>query len=231
MVKIPKIIHQTWKDEHLPKAFQTFSQTWRDMLPGWKYHLWTDEMNHEFVNTHYPQFIKKYDAYPKNIQRADAIRYLLLQTYGGLYVDMDFECLNTDFVSLLENADFVAGKEPYSHAIRFGRNHIICNALMASVPDHPFLEHVIRRMMNHPSGWDVRQGRDILESTGPFLLTDAYRDFPDKEGIRIVEPYLLYPIGLGESNLIMQNNVPKEMRERINAACAIHYFFGTWWDS
>ncbi len=185
MLKIPKIIHQTWKDENLPKAFSILSETWREMLPGWEYRLWTDKMNREFVRTHYPDFLVKYDAYPKNIQRAGAIRYLLLQTYGGLYVDLDFECLDTKFITLLEDADFVAGKEPYEHAYRCGKEYIVCNALMASVPKHPFLEKIIQRMMTHPHGWDVRHGGDILDSTGPFLLTDVYDEYVHKGDLRI----------------------------------------------
>lgn len=231
MIRIPKIIHQTWKNEKLPNAFQLLSETWREMLPDWEYRLWTDEMNREFVRTYYPDFLEKYDAYPKNIQRADAIRYLLLQTYGGLYVDLDFECLEPEFITLLEDADFVAGKEPYAHSKRYGMEYIICNALMASVPNHPFLAHVIQRMMKHPHGWDVRHGGDILSSTGPFLLTDAYNEFPQKENVKIIEPKYLYPIQLGEARLIFEDNIPKEMAHRINAAYALHYFCGSWWNT
>ena len=61
MLRIPKIIHQTWKDENLPKAFQILSETWREILPDWEYRLWTDDMNREFVRTHYPDFLKKYE--------------------------------------------------------------------------------------------------------------------------------------------------------------------------
>lgn len=228
MIRIPKLIHQTWKDDNPPRAFQVLSQTWKDMLPGWEYCLWTDEMNREFVKTHYPHFLDKYDAYPNNIQRADAIRYLLLQTYGGLYVDLDFECLEPDFVTLLEDAGFMAGKEPHAHARRYGMEYIICNALMASVPNHPFLEHTIRRMMNHPRGWEINDGLDIIASTGPFLLTDVYRNYPQKENLKIIEPQYLYPIRLGETKLIIENKVTEEMEQRINKAYAIHYFSGTW---
>lgn len=231
MLRIPKIIHQTWKDENLPKAFQLLSETWREMLPGWEYHLWTDEMNREFVRTHYPDFLEKYDAYPNKIQRADAIRYLLLQTYGGLYVDLDFECLEPEFITLLEDADFVAGKEPYAHSNCYGMDYIVCNALMASVPNHPFLAQVIQRMMNHSRGWNVRHGGDILSSTGPFLLTDAYNEYPQKDNVRIIEPKYLYPIRILEGALIMANQVPEEMEQRINEAYALHYFWGTWWNT
>lgn len=229
MIRIPKIIHQTWKDEQLPEAFQLLSQTWKEMLPGWEYRLWTDDMNREFVKTHYPDFLGKYDAYPNKIQRADAIRYLLLQTYGGLYVDLDFECIDSEFITLLEGAEFVAGKEPYAHSARYGMDHIICNALMASIPNHPFLEYTIQRMMTHPRGWDVRHGGDILSSTGPFLLTDSYNAYQDKDNLKIIEPDLLYPIRVGESQFIFADKVSEEMEQRINNAYAIHYFSGTWW--
>lgn len=228
MTRIPRIIHQTWRDNKLPEVFRILSETWREMLPGWEYRLWTDDMNREFVRTYYPDFLHKYEAYPKAIQRADAIRYLLLQTFGGLYVDLDFECLTPDFSMLLEEADFVVGKEPYLHAKKYHREYIICNALMASVPNHPFLKYVSQRMMVHPHGWNLRSGMDIVNSTGPFLLTDAYEDFPDKDGIRIVEPEFLYPIVQGEALHIINNEVSEELGRRINNAFAIHYFTGTW---
>lgn len=227
-MKIPPIIHQKWNDEHVPKVFQMLSQTWREMLPDWEYHLWTDETTREFVRTNFPDFLMRYDAYPKDIQRTDAVRYLILKTHGGLYVDMDFECLKPEFVTLLGNASFVIGKEPHSHAKKQGKEYILCNALMASTPNHPFLDAVCQRMMTHPHGWHVRHAGDILDSTGPFLLTDAYKDFHDKGSVRIIEPEYLYPIKIGETKNIIDNNIPDDMQQRINEAYAIHYFAGSW---
>lgn len=110
-LRIPRIIHQTWKTKDVPSPLDQLPQTWKEYLPNWEYILWTDEMNREFVCKHFPDFLEKYDTYPCNIQRADAIRYLLLKVYGGLYVDMDFECLeNIEF--LLEGSDFIVGRNP-----------------------------------------------------------------------------------------------------------------------
>lgn len=228
MIRIPKIIHQTWKDDHLPEVFQILSQTWCNVLPDWEYHLWTDDMNRDFVRVYYPHFLQKFDSYPKAIQRADAIRYLLLQTYGGLYVDLDFECLDSKILTFFDDVDFVAGKEPHCHAQRYGREYIICNALMASTPGNPFLQQVIQRMQNHPFGWNVRHGRDIVDSTGPFLLTDVYNDFLSRERIRIVDSKYLYPIRQGEAKFVIENNMSKEMEMRVSCAYAVHYFSGTW---
>ncbi len=227
MKKIPKIIHQTWKSENISSPFDKLVQTWRDFLPNWEYILWTDEMNRKFVQTHFSHFLDKYDAYPTNIQRADAIRYLLLKVYGGLYVDLDFECLE-NIEPLLKGASFVAGKEPDWHATRFGFDYIICNAFMASIPNSDFINFLCQRLINHSGGKVVNNGIDILDSTGPFLLTHAYNAFDNKADIQILESKTIYPIGQWEVEKIKKNQIPKEMEERINQAHAIHYFFGTW---
>jgi mannosyltransferase OCH1-like enzyme len=90
---IPKIIHQTWKTDRIPEAWQPWTRTWRVFHPDWQYRLWADEDNRRFVETHYPDFIETYEGFSYNIQRADAVRYLILYKLGGLYVDLDFECL------------------------------------------------------------------------------------------------------------------------------------------
>ena len=90
------------------------------------------------------------------------------------------------------------------------------------------MKNVCDKMMNHPHGWNVRHGGDVVDSTGPFLLTDAYKDFTQKELIKVIEPEYLYPIQLGETRNIINNSISEEMSRRINAAYAIHYFSGTW---
>lgn len=226
MIKIPKIIHQTWKDAELPPKFSKLAETWKTLLPDWEYVLWTDEMNRDFVAKHFPHFLEKYDQYPKNIQRADAIRYLLLKEYGGLYVDLDFECLE-NIEPLLGATDFIAGKEPYWHAERYGMPYIICNAFMASTPNNDFINFLCDKLINYPST-QVEHSSDVLNSTGPFLLTGAYNSFSDKSMIRILEPEILYPIGLYEHKNIMDNTINDDAIDRINRAYAIHYFFSNW---
>ena len=117
---------------------------------------------------------------------------------------------------------------PDWHAKRFGFEYIICNAFMASTPDNDFINFVCQRLINHSGGKVVNNGFDILDSTGPFLLTHAFNAFPHKEDIRILESKTIYPIGQWEVEKIKNNQIPKEMEERINQAHAIHYFFGTW---
>lgn len=96
----PKIIFQTWKTHSLPKQFAYWSETWKKYNP-YNYVLWDDKENREFVATNFNWFLPTYDGYDAGIKRADAIRYMFLYKYGGIYADLDFECLKP-FDDLLE---------------------------------------------------------------------------------------------------------------------------------
>lgn len=53
--------------------------------PGWENHLWTDETADAFVALKYPHLKAMWDGYRFPIQRIDALRYLILYEYGGMY--------------------------------------------------------------------------------------------------------------------------------------------------
>lgn len=44
------------------------------------------------MEINYPSFLQMYDSYKYNIQRADSIRYFLLDHFGGIYMDLDIGC-------------------------------------------------------------------------------------------------------------------------------------------
>ena len=74
---IPKIIHQTWKNENIP--YDTFKkewiESWTNLNPTWQFKLWTDMDIKNFLEDKFPWFMDRFNEYPKNIQRVDAFRY------------------------------------------------------------------------------------------------------------------------------------------------------------
>ena len=42
-LKIPKIIHQTWKNTNLPDNYKKWSNTWKTKNKDWKYMFWSDD--------------------------------------------------------------------------------------------------------------------------------------------------------------------------------------------
>lgn len=228
-MKIPKIIHQTWKTSRIPKSFETLSDSWKSAHLDWDYVLWTDELNRNFILNYFPDFITTYDKYPRNILRVDAVRYLILLIYGGVFVDFDYECLK-NVEPLLSDAEIVFGEEPLEHATIHNKKRIISNAFMASVPDHPFF-HVIKKELfeNHNlNKYTSDSDSQILETTGPFMLTRIVEEHRRDTSIKILSDSLLYPITKSELNdpYIMNDDI---IQQKICGAYAIHYYHGTWW--
>lgn len=225
-LQIPRIIHQTWKDQAIPDKYLAFQKSWRTYLPKWEYRLWTDEANRTFLEKHYDWFLPIYDAYPKPIMRVDAVRYFWMYHFGGLYVDLDFEALKS-IEPLLLNQKTVIGLEPEDHLKRpflqkYGFKHILCNALMASVPKAPFWEFMVLQLIKH------HKEEDPLAATGPFCLTQGYDSFKDKSSISLIPSELLYPIYEGASFNHLKNK--SETNSPIsNEAYGIHHWAGSWW--
>ena len=210
---IPKIIHQTWKTHEIPHKFQKFVDSWKEYHPDWKYMLWTDEDNLAFMQLYYPWFMPIYQSYTKNIQRVDAIRYFLLHHFGGLYVDLDFECRRR-FDPLFERHTFIVGQEPTTHArIVYKRESIICNALIASVPEHPIWQNVFHELQAQ------RMEKNVLYSTGPALLDRALRPYLQAYRIYVAPPNMFYP---KVAHYYQQHSVQQ------SDVWAVHYWANSW---
>lgn len=224
---IPKIIHQTWKNRSLPALMRPLAEKWKQLHPLWEYKLWTDVANREFIRDHFPQFLNKYDSYPFTIQRVDAIRYLLLYWYGGVYVDLDFECLK-NIEPLVNGATCLFGRESEEHCQRHEKDLIIGNAFIACTPKHPFIKAICDAVCG-----DDRIATDtiqILETTGPFMLTRVYEQFAEKDSIRVLDADVLYPLGTESHGPIRIRNIADpEIIGKLDNAYAVHHYWGSWW--
>ena len=222
---IPCILHQTWKNETLPRAFAKFRRTWLERHPDWEHRLWTDDENRALISQHYAWFMPIYNGYAEKIMQVDAVRYFILHRFGGVYADLDLECLRP-IDPLLEGKRLVIGCEPPGHLAqhdvksRGDSGRILCNAFMASVPAHPFWEHVACIL---PSCSD---SRDPLSATGPFFLTSACETYANQSDISIEPHELLYPLSKKAFGV---RRFARGARELPRDAYAVHHWSGSWW--
>jgi hypothetical protein len=189
---IPPILHQQWRDAAPPARFAAWQASWQRLGAKWQRRLWTDATLDAFVAEHYPHFLPIYRGYPLPIMRADAARYLLLERFGGLYADLDCECLR-DFDSLLSENRVVLAEEPASHAAAAlaasrALPRLLSNALMLSPPGHPFWATVHRLLVANAGA------RGPLDATGPFLLSGAWEGFAAKERLLILPAKSVSPV-------------------------------------
>ena len=171
MQTIPRIIHQTWKNEIIPQESKGATESWRNNHPGWKYILWTDAMNRDLINNHFPWFLEKYDNYKYNIQRADAIRYFILWKYGGVYADIDvvsqkpLDPLVLDMEHKKQTLALVQG----SHL-----NHV-SNWLMISSQYHLLWPLVWYVMLKEKCTLCIGKHFTVMYSTGPLMLNNTVK--------------------------------------------------------
>lgn len=166
--KIPKIIHQTApadKSKWHP-LWEPCQKTWKEKFPGWEYKFWSDEDLDALIATKYPWFLETYNGYDKKIKKIDAARYFILYEHGGVYADMDFECIN-NFEHVLPGDKVSIAESPYKND---GRGETHQNALMASPPKHPFWEKVFSLLEEN------KHRNDVLYATGPQIIVKAVKE-------------------------------------------------------
>lgn len=226
-MEIPRIIHQTWRDYQVPEPFVQMSKSWKDHHTNWEYMFWTDEMNRSFIQNHFPFFLTKYDGYTYPIQRVDAVRYFILYQYGGFFIDMDFECLaNIEF--LIGDAKCVFGKEPVEHCDIHNKQCIISNAFMGVIPRFPFFDCILKELFN--VACDIDHPNDkVLETTGPFMLSRSYDNYPQKDEISLLESECMYPLTKTELSILHEGVMSDYISNKLKAAYGIHHYSGTWW--
>lgn len=230
---IPQLIHQIWSgiDEPLPDYFKCLGDTWKEHHPTWEYILWDNQKMNRFIQDNYPHYWDIYNGFQYNIQRWDAIRYLILNKMGGLYVDFDSECLKP-LDELFEGKECCFSIEPDEHGKVFNKQLYFNNALMASVPDHPFMSEIVRYV------FDLSQIEEntipdskimtILKTTGPLKLVDLYENYSEKERIYLIPSAYTSPLTKEEVRSIIDGCESDELETKIENAYSIHYFFNGW---
>lgn len=140
-----------------------------------------------FLRKYYPLYWDRYHTFRYDVQRWDAIRYLILDTIGGLYVDFDYECLEF-FDEFLKDKQYCFSAEPKEHADFFFSGIYFNNAFIAAVPGHPFIQTIRRAIFELPPIpiEYPNKMQEVLETTGPLFLSELYADYPKKESVFII---------------------------------------------
>ena len=170
MLKIPKIFHQIWLGPNpLPKEFEKYQKTWQKIHSDWELKFWTEEnlpptLVRDEIN----------DRLRSPVERSDLLRLEVVNIFGGIYFDTDFECLRS-IEPLLENVDVF---------LAYLDDRRTNNAIIGAIPDHPFIIHVIKEAKPREFyGYDKA-------AAGPLHVDKLVKK---NSGITLFPSHLFYP--------------------------------------
>jgi len=134
-----------------------------------KHYYWTDENGREFLEKNYAWFLKTWNSYKTNVQKADALRYFVLHYYGGIFLDMDLYCLHRldGLFNYLDNR-ISSDKHIFLAAKAFPVG--ISNGFMITTRHHPLLQRVIENLELYNRNFLLPHATIII-STGPMCIS------------------------------------------------------------
>jgi len=101
-------------------------------------------------------------------QRSDAARYFIVYHYGGVYLDLDYEC-SRPFAPVLAGARAV-----FSFKVGTNMSRGVANAIFASEARHQIWPIVFDLLLDRAAiGASATSHVDVIRSTGPGLLRAA----------------------------------------------------------
>ena len=196
---IPKIIHQTWKSETLPPVLKMLYDENVNFLKnkGYTFKFWCDKDIIEFINSNYPNYYNIYSFAKTGVQRGDISRILLVNHYGGIYIDLDVLIMK-DFADLIDfNEDkFYISYEPSGQTnALYNDDKYLCNAFFASNKNNKFTLKLVRGI----SDYVLQHGVTIFNKFDIFggnYIKQSMKNFQDKDKyIHIIDDReLIYPI-------------------------------------
>ena len=195
MSNIPKIIHQIWfnfeNNNDVPEKFKNNIESWKNKNKNFNYKLWDLESAILLIKEEFPGFLDTFNNFKYNICKCDFFRYILLYKFGGIYVDLDFYCLqpidiflnllNSSSINQLNNVKkksiILTEEWPNSsneNSKLIGSSQTLHNGILISENNHPFWMLMINNCL-HKSIQINGDQNTVFEITGTRALCKMYK--------------------------------------------------------
>ncbi|KAB8067092.1 nucleotide-diphospho-sugar transferase [Aspergillus leporis] len=177
---IPSTVHQLWKTTDVGKystELKASRESWKTMFESQNYtvKLWTDNDVLELIKAKYAWLLPTYEGYPRNIQRADMARLLVVHHEGGIYSDLDVYPSSAENIQCLQHLGLHAIFSPTAGTLG------LSNHFFMAERGSPFLQWVLYEAKRRGGGLAsqrmVLPYLQVFWSTGPMMLTAVFREY------------------------------------------------------
>jgi len=170
---IPKIVHHMHQSREALNELQArLVDGCRLLNPGWTFLFWDDAKIEAMVRADFPGYYDSWSSMHPPIKKIDSSRYMLLHRYGGIYIDVDVECVSPldSLVRPLPAAAWVGDFPEPMFAI--------------SAPGNRFWLYMLDRVRRT---WNAA---DAWHSTGPAGLNAALVEWVNLHGVGVLAPFI-----------------------------------------
>uniref|UniRef100_A0A1I8GLY2 Glycosyl transferase n=1 Tax=Macrostomum lignano TaxID=282301 RepID=A0A1I8GLY2_9PLAT len=151
--RLPPLFHQIYAGRSIPEAYRGhLLSCLRLNYPDFAYVLWTDDDAAAFLADKFPVHSAMFSGYAKALQRSDALRYFILSYFGGIYADMDVQCLRPFNRLAAAESCFLDQERWEQSQILHGTEFAAMNSVMGCGKRHPFFDVVIARLKRTSKG-------------------------------------------------------------------------------
>jgi len=182
----------------LPDEIVNSMFTFTEMAPRWIQVYCTDSDQENFLREFFPSALEPWMSLHAPAFRADLWRLLVLENFGGLYIDLPQR--------LLQPLDtlFDPDKDQFICVLdRIGPNKVprLYQAILGAYPHHPLIVAMINKVLNNVRSKSY--GEDAFDITGPTAVGRAV--------LEVLNTHQLPPVGKNEilNPLIGDNNIIK----------------------
>jgi len=182
---ISKIIWQTYKDpfDNLQPYMIEAINTWKNLNPEFEYKYMDDFEASQFILNEYGQdWYEIFVNLPVGVMRGDLWRYMVIYKYGGVYADLDTECLTPINVWLNEDYDMIVCPETDIH---------FCQWTFAASAGNPILKSVLDTIKEKLMNPEYGSPHFVHTHTGPAIWTDGILKALDFNVDNLISDYVL----------------------------------------
>jgi mannosyltransferase OCH1-like enzyme len=233
---IPKVVHQTWKAIiGMPASLSSCVQSFGLVNRNWMQQFYDDEQCITWVRSRFPEAMGTYRSLSTGIHRADFFRILVLYIEGGVYADIDIECLRPldELIAHLPPGKslYLTRDHPVHERVHFGGRAMWMNDFMIAAPGDPFLGEVIKWMVANPVS---SSSANAVMETGPGVLSAVMEMLGGPEmvpSLGVIPTPWVHPLpdmncNFAERKVYQQKILDRSWHER--GAFVVHYWFHTW---
>lgn len=172
-----KEIHRFWAGDPMPEEYRLYGRQWEELNPDWYVTDWEEDDVESLVED--PEIQKVIsNLYSRDapfrgielfVQLADVMGYVLVERFGGVYVNCDIQPLRPIEELPLPDRAWASKENDVD-------DRIVNAAIGAPEPHDQFWHYLLHdlpyRYFNNPTA-------EMVETTGPALLTDQAHLYPN----------------------------------------------------